>query len=78
MVSPSFPSNQVPVQTEFERLIKVCEVEKVQLPTKRQLEKKVAQLQKLAEQPMTEVRSSLSSVLRSAKHPPSRPTSRLC
>ncbi|KAI0827453.1 plus-3-domain-containing protein [Trametes gibbosa] len=41
-------------QKEFERLVKVCEVEKVKLPTKRQLEKKVAQLEKLANQPMTE------------------------
>ncbi|KAI0772759.1 plus-3-domain-containing protein [Trametes elegans] len=41
-------------QKEFDRLVKVCEVEKVKLPTKRQLEKKAAQLQRLANQPMTE------------------------
>lgn len=41
---------------EFERLEKVCSAEDVKLPTKHQLEKKAAQLQKLAIQPMTEVR----------------------
>ena len=44
------------MQKEFERLQKTCETEKVKLPTKRQMEKKAAQLQKLANQPMTEVR----------------------
>ncbi|KAI0719836.1 plus-3-domain-containing protein [Cerioporus squamosus] len=39
---------------EFERLVKSCENDKVKLPTKRQLEKKAAQMQRLATQPMTE------------------------
>ncbi|KAI0787006.1 plus-3-domain-containing protein [Abortiporus biennis] len=39
---------------EYDRLIRVCEHEKVKLPTKRQLERKSAQLTKLANQPMTE------------------------
>lgn len=43
------------VQKEFERLVKTCETDKVKLPTKRQLEKKAAQLHKFATQPMTEV-----------------------
>ncbi|KAI1792802.1 plus-3-domain-containing protein [Ganoderma leucocontextum] len=46
---------------EFERLQKTCETEKVKLPAKRQLEKKVAQLQKLANQPMTE--SDIAAIL---------------
>ncbi|KAL1948527.1 hypothetical protein VTO73DRAFT_12602 [Trametes versicolor] len=41
-------------QKEFERLVKVCEAEKVKLPTKRQIERKAAQLEKLANQQMTE------------------------
>ena len=47
------------VQKEFERLQKACETDKVKLPTKRQIEKKAAHLQKLADQPMTEVRPCL-------------------
>ncbi|RPD61736.1 plus-3-domain-containing protein [Lentinus tigrinus ALCF2SS1-7] len=39
---------------EFERLVKACENDKVKLPSKRQLEKKAAQMQRLATQPMTE------------------------
>jgi RNA polymerase-associated protein RTF1 len=39
---------------EFDRLSKTCAVDEVRLPSKRQLEKKVAQLHKLATQPMTE------------------------
>ncbi|KAM5545964.1 hypothetical protein V8D89_000090 [Ganoderma adspersum] len=46
---------------EFERLQKTCETEKVKLPTKRQLEKKTAQLHKLANQPMTE--SDIAAIL---------------
>ena len=49
-------------QKEFERLQKTCETEKVKLPTKRQLEKKAAQLQKLGNQPMTEVHSHFLSL----------------
>ncbi|KAI0672359.1 plus-3-domain-containing protein [Trametes maxima] len=47
-------SNSPFEQKEFDRLVRVCEIEKVKLPTKRQLEKKAAQLQKLANQNMTE------------------------
>lgn len=39
---------------EFERLTKVCNAEDVKLPSKRLLEKKVAQREKLVTQPMTE------------------------
>ncbi|KAI0752664.1 plus-3-domain-containing protein [Daedaleopsis nitida] len=46
---------------EFERLTKTCETDKVKLPTKRQLEKKAAQLHKFATQPMTE--SDIASML---------------
>ncbi|KAL7284626.1 hypothetical protein ACG7TL_001922 [Trametes sanguinea] len=42
-------------QKEFDRLVKSCEADKVKLPTKRQVEKKAAQLHKYATQPMTEV-----------------------
>ncbi|KAI0327490.1 plus-3-domain-containing protein [Cubamyces sp. BRFM 1775] len=41
-------------QKEFERLVKSCEADKVKLPTKRQLEKKAAQMHKLVTQPKTE------------------------
>ncbi len=43
------------IQKEFDRLVKVCSSEDVKLPTKQALEKKVAQMQKLVSQPMTEV-----------------------
>ncbi len=49
------------VQREFDRLVKTCENEKVKLPTKRQLEKKAAQLKKFIDAPMTEVRSTRRS-----------------
>ncbi|KAL4076824.1 hypothetical protein V8B97DRAFT_1504104 [Scleroderma yunnanense] len=39
---------------EFERLSKTCMVDDVKLPSKRQLEKKAAQLEKLITQPFTE------------------------
>jgi len=42
-------------QREFDRLVIDYEQEHVKLPTKRQIEKKSAQLSKLASQPMTEV-----------------------
>ncbi|TBU25363.1 plus-3-domain-containing protein [Dichomitus squalens] len=48
-------------EKEFERLQKTCETEKVKLPMRRQLEKKTAQLQKLANQPMTE--SDIAAIL---------------
>ncbi|KAI0634196.1 hypothetical protein C8Q77DRAFT_1110366 [Trametes polyzona] len=41
-------------QKEFDRLVAQCEVDKVKLPTKRQMEKKAAQMDRLANQPMTE------------------------
>ncbi|KAI0356964.1 plus-3-domain-containing protein [Trametes cingulata] len=47
-------SNSPFEQREFDRLVKVYEAEKLKLPTKRQLEKKAAQIQRLANQPMTE------------------------
>ena len=47
------------IQKEFERLQKTCETEKVKLPTRRQIEKKAAQLTKFDNQPVTEVRVSL-------------------
>lgn len=46
------------MQREYERLVKTCENDKVKLPTKRQLEKKAAQMLKLETQPMTEVRAN--------------------
>ncbi|OBZ76496.1 hypothetical protein A0H81_03166 [Grifola frondosa] len=56
----------------FERLAKVLESEKLKLPTKRQLEKKSAQLIKLANQPVTEsdIAAMLArkSMLHSNKH----------
>ncbi|KNZ72520.1 RNA polymerase-associated protein [Termitomyces sp. J132] len=39
---------------EFERLAKVCSAEDVKLPTKWQLEKKIAEMNKLVSQPVTE------------------------
>ena len=45
-------------QREFDRLIKVSEHEKIPLPTKRQLEKKKAQMGHLTSQTMTEVAPS--------------------
>ncbi|PSR75690.1 hypothetical protein PHLCEN_2v8981 [Hermanssonia centrifuga] len=48
-------SNSTFTEREFHRLVKVCEYEKVKLPSKRQLEKKAAQMTKFATQPMTEV-----------------------
>ncbi|KAI0073603.1 plus-3-domain-containing protein [Panus rudis PR-1116 ss-1] len=47
-------SNSTFTQREFDRLMRVCEVEKVKLPTKRQIEKKATQMQTLASQPLTE------------------------
>ena len=47
------------IQKEFERLQKTCETEKVKLPTRRQIEKKAAQLTKFDNQPVTEVRICL-------------------
>jgi RNA polymerase-associated protein RTF1 len=46
---------------EFDRLVKVHAAEDVKLPSKRHLEKKVAQLAKLSTQPMTE--SDISAML---------------
>ena len=43
------------VQKEYERLVKVCKAEDVQLPTKQALERKVADMKRLIDQPMTEV-----------------------
>ena len=43
------------LQKEFDRLVKVYTAEDVKLPTKLHLEQKVAQLQKLVSQPVTEV-----------------------
>ncbi|KAG1903725.1 uncharacterized protein F5891DRAFT_1017998 [Suillus fuscotomentosus] len=47
-------SNAPFTQREFERLGKVCLADDVKLPSKRALEKKVAQMSKLITQPMTE------------------------
>ncbi|KAG2159299.1 uncharacterized protein EDB93DRAFT_1114969 [Suillus bovinus] len=47
-------SNAAFTQREFERLGKVCLADDVKLPSKRALEKKVAQMSKLITQPMTE------------------------
>ena len=47
------------IQKEFDRLVKVCSSEDVKLPTRQALEKKVAQMQKLVSQPMTEVSISV-------------------
>ncbi|THH18000.1 hypothetical protein EW146_g2928 [Bondarzewia mesenterica] len=54
-------SNSSFTQREFDRLVKVSEHERVKLPGKRQIEKKSAQLAKLASQPMTE--SDISAML---------------
>ncbi|TFK52972.1 plus-3-domain-containing protein [Heliocybe sulcata] len=54
-------SNSPFMPHEFERLLSACEAEKWKLPTKRQLQKKAEQLQKLAAQPMTE--SDISAML---------------
>lgn len=43
------------LQKEFDRLVKVYAAEDAKLPTKLHLEQKVAQLQKLVSQPVTEV-----------------------
>jgi RNA polymerase-associated protein RTF1 len=43
------------VQKEYERLVKVCKAEDVKLPTKQALERKVADMKRLIDQPMTEV-----------------------
>ena len=55
----------VDMQKEFDRLVLTCETDKVKLPSKRALEKKRAQLDKLAAQRWTEVRERffLSSFL---------------
>ncbi|KAI6002167.1 hypothetical protein EDD15DRAFT_1591562 [Pisolithus albus] len=49
------------LDAEFERLVKVCAVDDVKLPSKRQVEKKAAQLEKLSTQPFTE--SDISAML---------------
>ena len=54
----SLSSLHAVMQREYERLVKTCENDKVKLPTKRQLEKKAAQMLKLETQPMTEVRAN--------------------
>lgn len=54
-------SNAIFDPKEFERLVKVCAVDDVKLPSKRQVEKKVAQLEKLSTQPYTE--SDISAML---------------
>jgi RNA polymerase-associated protein RTF1 len=43
------------LQKEYERLVKVCTAEDVKLPTRQALEKKIAQMERLVSQPMTEV-----------------------
>ncbi|KAH9474656.1 RNA polymerase-associated protein [Psilocybe cubensis] len=47
-------SNGPFVDKEYDRLKKVCQAEDVKLPTKLALEKKIAQMQRLVSQPMTE------------------------
>ena len=47
-------------QTEYDRLVRMCEADKVILPNKRQVEKKAAHMVKLVTQPMTEVGISFS------------------
>ncbi|KAI6115353.1 hypothetical protein EDD16DRAFT_1595144 [Pisolithus croceorrhizus] len=54
-------SNAIFDSKEFERLVKVCAVDDVKLPSKRQVEKKAAQLEKLSTQPFTE--SDISAML---------------
>ena len=48
-------SNAPFTDREYDRLIRVCELDNLKLPTKRQLEKKAEQMHKLVSQPMTEV-----------------------
>ena len=43
------------VQREYDRLVRVCQGDNVKLPTKRQVEKKAAQLHKFMDSPVTEV-----------------------
>ncbi|KAF8909629.1 hypothetical protein CPB84DRAFT_1765028 [Gymnopilus junonius] len=47
-------SNAPFMEKEYDRLMKTCSNEDVKLPTKQALERKVAQMQRLVEQPMTE------------------------
>jgi len=47
-------SNASFTEREFDRLVKVCQMDGIKLPTKRQIEKKAALLNKLANQPITE------------------------
>jgi hypothetical protein len=54
-------------QKEFERFKATLINEKVKLPTKKQLERKVAQMEKLVTQPMTEV-CTLHTVLLTPVH----------
>lgn len=54
-------SNAIFDSKEFERLVKVCTVDDVKLPSKRQVEKKAAHLEKLSTQPFTE--SDISAML---------------
>lgn len=54
-------SNGPFIEKEFDRLVKVYAAEDVKLPTKLHLEQKVAQLQKLISQPVTE--SDISAML---------------
>ncbi|KAG6853749.1 hypothetical protein C0991_001765 [Blastosporella zonata] len=53
-----FPMDKVSngpfLQKEFERLVRVCNNEDVKIPTKQALEKKVGEMQKLVNQPITE------------------------
>ena len=55
-------SRHLLLQREFDRLVKVCQHDNVKLPTKRQVEKKAAQLDKLANSPMTEVSMTKTDV----------------
>ncbi|KAH8102183.1 plus-3-domain-containing protein [Cristinia sonorae] len=47
-------SNSSFTEREFDRLVKVCQHDNIKLPTKRQVEKKAAQLQRLADLNITE------------------------
>ncbi|KAF9463231.1 hypothetical protein BDZ94DRAFT_1298003 [Collybia nuda] len=47
-------SNAAFLPKEFERLVKVCTAEEVKLPTRRDLEKKITQMNRLIAQPVTE------------------------
>lgn len=53
------PTADVLRQKEFDRLVKTCEVDLVRLPSKKDLERKKAQISKLSTQTMTEVRMSV-------------------